>query len=217
MKITLIGATGFVGSALLKELTDRGHEVKAISRHPEKITLKNELIHPENVDVFDTAALAKALKGQDAVISAYNPGWTNPDIYNEFIRGANSIQQATRDAGVKRLIVIGGAGSLFVAPGVQLIDTPQFPADFKPGASAARDYLETLRKEEVLEWTFISPAIEMHQGTSGTRKGQYRTALENPVFDENQRSILSVEDLAVATVDELEKGQHIRQRFTAAY
>jgi putative NADH-flavin reductase len=217
MNITLIGATGFVGTALLKELTDRGHTVKAISRHPEKITLKNDLVHGENVDILDTAALATALKGQDAVISAYNPGWSNPDIYNEFIRGANSIQQATREAGVKRLIVIGGAGSLFVAPGVQLIDTPQFPEEYKPGASAARDYLDTLRKEEVLEWTFISPAIEMHPGTSGTRKGEYRTALENPVFDENNRSIISVEDLAVATADEVEQGRHIRQRFTAAY
>jgi putative NADH-flavin reductase len=113
--------------------------------------------------------------------------------------------------------VIGGAGSLEIAPGVQVIDTPEFPANIRPGASAARDYLNILKKEKDLEWTFFSPALEMHQGTSGVRKGSYRKGLDNPVYDDKGRSVLSVEDLAVAIVDELEHPKHIRERFTAAY
>jgi putative NADH-flavin reductase len=153
----------------------------------------------------------------DAVISAYNAGWTNPDLYNEFLKGSQTIQAAVKKSGVKRLIVVGGAGSLFIAPGRQIVDTEGFPSEWKPGALAARDYLNIIKEEQVLDWTFFSPAVEMHQGTSGTRKGTYRTGLENPVFDANGRSIISVEDTAVAIVDELEKPKHIQQRFTAAY
>ena len=217
MKIALIGATGFVGSAILKEALNRGHEVTAILRHPEKLTVASNHLLTVKKDVMDTDSLAETLRGNDIVISAYNSGWTNPNIYNEFLQGAQSIQEAVKKSGVKRLIVSGGAGSLFVAPNLQLIDTPQFPADWKAGASAARDYLNILQKEDQLEWTFLSPAIEMHQGTSGKRTGHYRTGLDNPVFDENNRSIISVEDLAVAIMDEAESPKHIRQRFTVAY
>jgi putative NADH-flavin reductase len=217
MKIALIGATGFVGSAILKEALNRGLQVTAIARHPEKLTVQNKDLTVKQVDVTDTGKLAGLLKGNDVVISAYNPGWSNPDIYNDFLKGAQSIQSAVKQSGVKRLIVIGGAGSSYIAPNLQLVDTPEFPAAWKPGALAARDYLNIIRKEDQLDWTFVSPAIEMHQGTSGLRKGVYRTGLENPVFDENKKSVLSVEDLAVAVVDEAEKPKHIRQRFTVAY
>jgi putative NADH-flavin reductase len=217
MKIALIGATGFVGSAILNEALNRGHQVTAILRHPEKLTVKNNHLSVVQGDVMDTNSLAEIVKGSDVVISAYNAGWNNPDIYNEFLKGSQSIQQGVKKSGVKRLIVMGGAGSLFVAPGVQLVDTPQFPADWKAGASAARDYLNILNKEDQLDWTFISPAIEMHQGTSGERKGRYRTGLDNPVVDANNKSIISVEDVAVAAVDEAEHPKHIRQRFTVAY
>ncbi len=151
------------------------------------------------------------------MISAYNPGWTNPAIYEEFIRGSQAIQEAVKRAGVKRFIIIGGAGSLEIAPGVQLVDTPEFPAEYKAGSTAARDYLNILRKEKELDWTFFSPAILMSPGTSGQRRGHYRTALDNPVFDEKGQSILSVEDLAVAIADEVERPRFVRQRFTAAY
>ncbi|MBO9682204.1 MAG: NAD(P)-dependent oxidoreductase [Flavisolibacter sp.] len=217
MKIALIGATGFVGSAILNEALNRGHRVTAILRHPERLTVKNNNLSVVQGDVMDTNSLAEIVKGSDVVISAYNAGWSNPDIYNEFLKGSQSIQQGVKKSGVKRLIVMGGAGSLFVAPGVQLVDTPQFPADWKAGASAARDYLNILKKEDQLDWTFISPAIEMHQGTSGERKGRYRTGLDNPVVDANNKSIISVEDVAVAAVDEAEHPKHIRQRFTVAY
>jgi len=217
MKVALIGASGFVGSHILHELLDRGHQVTAIVRHPEKVSARHSNLVVKKGDVYSEKDLAELLKGQEAVISAFNPGWTNPNIYEDFLAGSKAIQQGVKAAGVKRFIVIGGAGSLEIAPGVQLIDTPQFPAEYKPGASGARDYLNIIKQEKDLDWTFISPAIEMNHSTAGVRRGTYRTALDNPVFDENGRSILSVEDLAVATVDELEQSKHIRQRFTAAY
>jgi len=217
MKTALIGASGFVGIHLLQELLQRGHHVTAIVRHPEKITIAHPNLTVKKGDILNEDEVASLVKGHDAVVSAYNPGWTNPNIYEEFLQGSKSIQNGVKKAGVKRLIVIGGAGSLFVAPGVQLIDTPQFPKEFKAGANGARDYLNIIQKETDLDWTFFSPAIEMHHGTAGVRRGTYRTALDNPVFDENNRSILSVEDLAVAIVDELEHPKFSRKRFTAAY
>ena len=216
MKVALIGASGFVGTAILNELLQRGHQVTAIVRHPEKVK-KAENLTVVAADVLDENAVEAAVKGQDAVISAYNAGWTNPDLYNEFIAGAKTIQAAVKKAGIKRLIVNGGAGSLFIAPNRQIVDTDEFPKEWKPGALAARDYMNILKEEKELDWTFLSPAIEMHQGTSGIRKGTYRTGLENPVFDANNKSVISVEDVAVAIVDELEKPKHIRQRFTVAY
>lgn len=216
MKIALIGATGFVGSTILKEALDRGHEVTAIARNPEKIKAQNNLTIVKS-DVMDSDGLSKVLKGNDVVVSAYNAGWTNPDLYNEFLKGSRSIQEAVKKSGVKRFITLGGAGSLFIAPNVQLVDTPQFPADWKPGALAARDYLNILKKEDQLDWTFVSPAIEMNAAQPHERKGIYRTGLDNPVFDANHRSFISVEDLAVAIVDEVENPKHIRVRFTVGY
>lgn len=217
MKIALIGATGFVGTAILKEALSRGHQVTAIVRHPEKLAEENENLTKVKGDVYDGAQLAKVLKGHDVVVSAYNPGWANPNIYDDFMKGAQSLQEAVRISGVKRFIVIGGAGSLFVAPDRQLVDTPEFPEAWKPGALAARDYLNIVREEKELEWTFLSPAIEMNAHGPHERKGAYRTGLENPVFDENNKSFITVEDLAVAVVDEAETPKHIRQRFTVGY
>ncbi|MDP4131679.1 MAG: NAD(P)-dependent oxidoreductase [Bacteroidota bacterium] len=217
MKVILIGATGFVGSAILKEALERGHLVTAILRHPEKLTVTHKNLSVKQGDVMDTDKLTELIKGNEVMVSAYNPGWSNPEIYNDFLKGARSIQSAAKKSGIKRLLVIGGAGSSYIAPNLQLIDTPEFPAEWKPGALAARDYLNILKKEDQLDWTFVTPAIEMHHGTSGTRKGVYRTGLENPVFDANKRSVISVEDLALAVVDEVEKPKHIRQRFTLAY
>lgn len=216
MKIALIGATGFVGTTILNELVSKGHNVTAVARNTEKLQA-SDLIHPLKADVTNEDELAAAVKGHDAVISAYNAGWTNPNLYDDFLAGCKAIQSAVKKSGVKRLLIVGGAGSLYVADGLQLVDTPQFPAEWKPGALAARDYLNVIREEKELEWTFLSPAIEMHHGTSGVRKGIYRKGLENPVFDENNRSIISAEDMAIAIVDEIEHPQHIRERFTVAY
>ena len=218
MKIALIGATGFVGSAILKEALDREHEVKAIVRNPDKLKVKHERLTVEQGNAMDTDRLARQLSGNDLVVSAYNAGWGNPNLYQEFLEGAQNIQESVKKSGVKRLVVIGGAGSLFISPDLQLVDTPDFPALIKPGATAARDYLNILRQEEGLDWTFVSPAPGMHQGSSGVRKGSYRTALDTPILDENNNlSEISVEDVAVAVLDEAENPSHIRQRFTVAY
>ena len=215
-KVAVIGATGFVGTQVVKELANRGYFVNALARNTSKIE-ESENVKAIAVDVYNTSELSEILKGNDAVISAFNPGWTNPNIFEDFLKGAESIEKAVEESGVKRFITVGGAGSLYIAENLQLIDTPEFPAEIKPGAEAARQYLEIIKKNENLDWTFFSPAIEMHQGTAGVRKGTYRTALENPVFDVSGRSILSVEDVAVALVDELENNQFVKQRFTAAY
>ena len=213
MKIALIGATGFVGSAILNELTSRNHEVTAISRTPKDTVNVNWVA----TDIFNSDELAAILKGNDLVISAYNAGWTNPNIYNDFIAGSKSVQEAVKKSGVKRFIVIGGGGSLFVAPGLQAVDTPDFPKEYYVAATAARDYLNIIKEEKELDWAFFSPAFEMHAGITTGRTGKYRLGLENPVFNDEQRSILSVEDLAVAIADEAENAKHHQVRFTAAY
>lgn len=217
MKIAIIGATGFVGSALLNEAAQRGHTVTAISRHPEKINSENGNITPVKADIFETQKLATILSGHDAVLDAYNPGWDNPNIFEDFLNGSKSIQEATKKAGVKRLLMVGGAGSLEIAPGKQLVDTPEFPAEYKEGAKAARDYLNILKKEKNIDWTFLSPAILMHPGIDTGRTGNYRTGTDNPVFDKDGVSKISVEDLALALIDELEKPHFLNRRFTVAY
>lgn len=215
MKVAIIGATGFLGSSLVKEFASRNHQVKAISRNPKQAGTPN--VTTVSADVFHADALAEVLTGNDVVVSAYNPGWTNPDIYDDAIAGSKAIQAAVKRAGIKRFIYIGGAGSLYVAPDLQLIDTPDFPAEYKAGASAARDYLNILKEEKDIDWVFFSPAIEMHQGITTGRTGRYRLGGDNPVFDENGRSILSGEDVAVVIADEAENPKHHKQRFTAAY
>lgn len=217
MKIAVIGATGFVGAEVLKEALDRRHNVVAIARNTDKIGINNDLLIKKAVDVKNLDELAQAVSGSDVVISAYNPGWTNPNIYDEFLEGSKAIQQAVKDSGVKRLIVVGGAGSLYLDQNTKVIDDPNFPAAIKPGAMAASEYLDVLKKEEDLEWTFFSPALGMAPGKPQERKNTYRKGLENPVFDKEGKSELSVQDTAVVLVDEAENAVHIRERFTAAY
>lgn len=214
-KVAVIGATGFVGKQVVNELSNRGYTVIAIARDSSKVEAKDN-VTAISADVNNVDELAKVLEGSDAVINTFNAGWTNPNLYDDFLNGSRNIEKAVEKSGVKRFITVGGAGSLFI-DGKQLVDGPDFPADIKPGATAARDYLNEIKKNETLDWTFFSPAIEMHPGTAGVRVGTYRTALENPVFNEEGRSILSVEDVAVALVDELEQNKFVKQRFTAAY
>ncbi|MDB5110589.1 MAG: NAD(P)-dependent oxidoreductase [Mucilaginibacter sp.] len=217
MNIAIIGASGFVGSHLLKEALLRGHKVLAIGRHPENIANKNERLTIEKLDIFESDKLSQLLTGQDIVLSAYNPGWRSASLYDDFLAGSQAIQNTALNSGVKRLIVVGGAGSLEISDGLQLVDSPGFPEEWKQGALAARDYLNILKEETNLSWTFLSPAIEMHPGTSGIRTAKYRTGNDQPVFDENERSIISVEDIAVAIMDEVENARFINQRFTVAY
>jgi len=214
-KVAVIGATGFVGKQVVNELSNRGYTVNAIARDTSKVEA-NENVTSVSADVNNVEELTKVLQGNDAVINTFNAGWTNPNLYDDFLNGSKNIEKAVEKSGIKRFITVGGAGSLFIE-GHQLVDGPDFPADIKPGALAARDYLNEIKKNETLDWTFFSPAIEMHPGTAGVRVGIYRTALENPVFNEEGRSILSVEDVAVALVDELEQNNFVKQRFTAGY
>lgn len=215
MEVALVGASGFVGKAVLNELLQRSHSVTAIVRDVNDLRPETGLNIVKG-DVTDVDDFAGKIIGNDTVISAFNAGWSNPELYSDFLKGSRAIQQGVKKAGIKRLIISGGAGSLFV-DGKQLVDSNEFPAEWKMGATAARDYLNELKEETELEWVFVSPAIEMHPGTSGTRKGFYRKGLDNPVFGEDGRSIISVEDLAVAIADELEASQYSRQRFTVAY
>lgn len=214
-KVAVIGATGFVGTHVVNELVNRGYAVEALARDISKVQ-ENENVTAKSIDINKVDELADALKGNDAVINTFNAGWTNPNLYDDFLNGSKNIEKAVEQSGVRRFITVGGARSLFI-DGQQLVDGPDFPADIKPGATAARDYLNVIKENNTLDWTFFSPAIEMHPGTAGVRTGSYRTALENPVFDENGRSVLSVEDVAVVLADELEQNNHIRERFTAAY
>lgn len=215
-KVAVIGATGFVGTQVVNELANRGYAVEAIVRDASKVE-QNDKVSAKSIDVNNIDELSEALKGSDAVISTFNAGWTNPNLYNDFLTGSENIEKAVEKAGVKRFITVGGAGSLYIANGVQIVDTPDFPEAYKPGATAARDYLNKIKENNTLDWTFFSPAIEMNQSNVGTRTGKYRTSLETPVLNEEGRSILSVEDVAVVLVDELEQNNHIRERFTAAY
>jgi hypothetical protein len=212
MKVALIGGTGFVGSALLTELLARGHQVTALARNTGKYAPQTGL-SVAAADVLDAAQVAAAVAGADAVVSAYNPGWTNPAIQTEFVKGSQAITDGVKRAGVKRLLVVGGAGSLYVAPGLQLIDTPQFPAEYKAGAEGARQALALLRQETALDWTFISPPVGL---APGERTGNYRTGADDVLMNGEQPAGISVADLAVAIVDEVEKPRHVRARFTVA-
>jgi len=214
MKIALIGATGFVGTAVLNEALSRGHQVTAIARNTSKLAADTPDLVVKEADAYNITELTPAIAGNDAAVSAFNSGWTNPNIYDDFIKGSETIQQATKLAGVKRLLVVGGAGSLEIKPGEQLVDRPSFPAEWKNGALAARDYLNTLRTETDLDWTFLSPAIHLHPGE---RTGKFRLGTDSPVFDDKGQADISVEDMAVAIVDELEQGQFIKRRFTLGY
>ncbi len=220
MKITLIGATGYVGSAILNELANRNYEVTAIARNTDKINNKNENITKRNADIFNTEELTEILNGSDVVVSAYNPGWANPNIHNDYMKGAESIQKAVEKSDANRLIVIGGAGTMKI-DGNYIVDGPDFPKEIYPGASAVKKYfVENLSKNETLDWEFFSPAIEMNMFSEDKdrgRTGAYRYGNDTPVFDNEGRSRHSVEDLAVAIVDEIEKKQFVRKQFTAAY
>ena len=217
MKIALIGATGFVGAPVLSELLSRGHTVTVLARNPSKLAAQSELNPGLTVvaaDALDATPVAKAVAGHDAVISAYNPGWSEPKIHDLFLQGSQAILDGVKQSGVKRVLVVGGAGSLYVAPGLQLVDTPPFPAEYKQGALAARELLNRIKLESTLEWSFLSPPIGL---APGERTGQYRVGADDLLPGQgDQPAGISVADLAVAIVDEMEKAQHVRRRFTVA-
>ena len=216
--VVLIGATGFVGSAILNELIERGHKVTAIVRNLESAKVKNPLIEYVVADATNPSELARIAKGKDAVISAYNPGWTNPRQYEETLENYPKIVEGAKQSGVRRLLIVGGAGTLFVKPGVRLIDTGTLPEAWLPGVKSLGEfYLSTLMQENDIDWIFFSPAGNLGNMTTGVRTGKYRLGKDDMLFDEKGESFISVEDYAVAMVDELEQENHHKERFTAAY
>lgn len=214
-KVALIGASGFIGSQLLKELLSRGYQVTAIVRSADKIKNDDKNLKVVSADVFDTDKLAEVLKNNDAVISAYNPGWTNPNIYDDTIKGYQSIIEAVKKAGIKRLQAVGGAGSLLVAPGKTVVDSGAIPDEILPGVKALALVLkDQFLPEKELDWVFFSPAGTIEPGE---RTGKYRLGLDNLITDDQGNSKISVQDYAKAMVDELENPKHHQQRFTIGY
>ncbi|MDP9506311.1 NAD(P)-dependent oxidoreductase [Pseudomonas protegens] len=202
-KIAIIGATGRAGSQLLEEALRRGHSVTAIARNTAKIGQRAGVLTRE-VDVADSAALQAAVAGHDVVISAAHFS-TIP---------ADAIIDPVKKAGVKRLLVVGGAGSLLLPGGGKVIDSPGFPEEYKAEASAGGVYLDTLRKEQDLDWTFLSPSAEF---VEGERTGQFRLGQDDLLVNAQGRSWISFADYAIGMLDEVEKPAHRRQRFTVGY
>lgn len=213
--VLLIGATGFVGSAVLNELVSRDHKVTAVVRNIEKLA-KSDLVDAVKEDVANVDAIAKLAEGKDAVISAYNPGWTNPDIATLITENYPKILEAAKKSGVERLLIVGGAGTLFCAPGLRVVDSGAIPAEIMGGVRPLGDfYLNTLMNENDIDWVFFSPAGVFDQ--EGKKTGNYRLGKDDLIVDAEGNSHISVQDYADAMVNELEKPAHHKERFTIGY
>ena len=213
--VLLIGATGFVGSAVLNELVERGHNVTAVVRNVEKIA-KNDLVTAVKEDVANVEAIAKLAEGKDAIISAYNPGWMNPEIATLIIENYPKILEAAKKSGVERLLIVGGAGTLFCAPGLRVVDSGAIPEEIMGGVRPLGDfYLNTLMNENDIDWIFFSPAGVFDQ--EGKKTGNYRLGKDDLIVDAEGNSHISVKDYADAMVNELEKPAHHKERFTIGY
>lgn len=213
--VVLIGASGFVGNAILNELLSRGHKVTAVVRNPKKINVTNSNLEIVKTDVSDTNVMVEICKGKEAIISAYNPGWANPDIYEETLRNYPLILEAAKRSGAKRLLCVGGAGTLFCAPGLRVVDSGAIPDTIMGGVKSLGEfYMNTLMNEKAIDWIFFSPAGTLEPGK---RTGKFRLGKDELIVDENGISHISVEDYAVAMVDELENPKHHYERFTIGY
>jgi putative NADH-flavin reductase len=197
MKITLFGPTGMVGSRIAAELAQRGHDVVGASRST-------------GADVTDPASVAGAASGADAVISAVSARGVDYTLVDV----ARSLTEGVRRAGVGRLLIVGGAGSLEVTPGVRLVDTPEFHDEWKPEALAQADALEFYRGVDDLDWTYVSPGAYIHPGE---RTGHYRLGGNQVLVDEAGNSEITAEDYAIAIADLVEQGGHARERVVAAW
>ena len=213
--VLLIGATGFVGSAVLNELVSRGHKVTTVVRNIEKLA-KSDLVNAVKEDVANVDAIAKLAEGKDAIISAYNPGWTNPDIATLITENYPKILEAAKKSGVERLLIVGGAGTLFCAPGLRVVDSGAIPEEIMGGVRPLGDfYLNTLMNENDIDWVFFSPAGVFDQ--EGKKTGNYRLGKDDLIVDAEGNSHISVKDYADAMVNELEKPAHHKERFTIGY
>mgnify|MGYP003082416285 FL=1 len=199
----------------MNELVSRGHKVTAVARNVEKVA-KSELVDVVKEDVANVDAIAKLAEGKDAIISAYNPGWTNPDIATLISENYPKILSAAKKSGVKRLLIVGGAGTLFCAPGLRVVDSGAIPEEIMGGVRPLGDfYLNTLINENDIDWVFFSPAGVFDQ--QGKKTGNYRLGKDDLIVDTEGNSHISVQDYADAMVNELEKPAHHKERFTIGY
>ena len=203
MKIAVIGASGNAGSRITAELAGRGHAVTAIARHPDKIAVQAHVTATAG-DVLDQAGLARLLAGHDAAVSSVHFTASDPV----------KLIGAARESKVGRYLVVGGAGSLEVAPGVRLVTTAGFPLAYKAEAEQGGVFLDLLRQETELNWTFLSPSALF---TAGERTGKFRLGTDQLLTASDGKSWISFEDFAVALADEIERPAHIRRRFTVGY
>lgn len=211
MKIVLFGATGSIGKVIALEALARGHQVTGLVRHPERGDLSHPAFRLRQADALDAAVVASEVKGHDAVINAVAPEFENPGMLTS---AARALIQGLQSANVRRLLIVGGAGSLEVSPGLQLVDSPQFPPSWKPIANAHRDALGVYRQDTSLDWTYFSPAAMI---SPGKRTAHYRIGGDQLLTDVQGNSIISNEDFAVALLDEVGTPRFIRQRITIAY
>jgi uncharacterized protein len=210
MKITLLGASGRIGQRITLEALVRGHEVKALVRNPESFPIAHPRLTVARVDIFDPASVAEAIIGSDVVVNATGAGDSDPHTF--YINSTKAVIEGVKRAGgSKRLIVVGGAGSLEVAPGVQLVDTPTFPNVARPTSKAQSETLDILRASAI-DWTFFSPSEHI---APGRRTGKYRLGADQLLTNDEGESFISMEDYAFALLDEIEQPRFIRQRFTA--
>ena len=218
MNVLLIGATGYAGSAILNELVSRGHSVTAVVRDVSKLQ-DSQFVKAVAGDATDPEALARLARGKDAVISSYNPGWGNPQIGKINDENYPKIVEAVKKSGVGRLLIVGGAGTLFVKPGVRVVDTGVIPDEIIDAVrSLGNFYLHYLTKEHDLDWVFFSPAGAFEDADKGQRTGKFRLGKDDLIIDPvTGTSHISVQDYAVAMVDELEKPAHHQERFTIGY
>lgn len=216
MKIAVIGATGLVGNATVQELASRGHEVVGFARNVEKV-FKAENVQAVQTDV-NAEDFAEKLAGFDAVVSAFNGGWANPNLAEDTERGLASILNAAKVANVPYLLVIGGAGSLYVAPNVQLVDTPNFPPEVFPAANVVRNLLTELKGRRDINWAFLSPAAMFSVNPLSFEKtGKYRLGKDDVLLNaDGSPADITVPDLAVAIADDVEQKAHLFSRFTVA-
>ena len=213
MNVVLFGASGMIGSRTLKELVARGHKVTAVVRNPSRVEAAPGATVVQG-DVTDAANVAAVLKGADAAISAYSPA---QGAEPQLLHATRSLLEGARQAGVQRVLIVGGAGSLFVAPGVTVLASGHLPKEWLAIAQAHQDTFDMIRKSPTaaeLEWTYFSPAGFIQPGE---RTGKFRLGNDDLLVDGEGQSRISAEDYAIALVDELEKPQHPRQRFTIGY
>lgn len=208
MKLVIFGASGVIGSRIFTETLRRGHQVTAVVRESSRFRSSSSQVRIVKGDVLDPPSVADAVEGHDAVLSAIGPGAA------VIVGAAHSFLEALPRAGVKRLIIVGGSGSLEIKPGLLFVDAPSFPKEYLAQARAGVEALKIYQQSQVVDWTFISPPIWI---APGKRTGKFRYGYDELLFDSRGESRISAEDFAVVFLDEVQNPRHIRQRFTVAY